>query len=233
MCNSSALPLLIGGHSASFQICLHVFVFLPLITVLPHGLIPVYSTCQEFFACISSLVGPRLDCLSLLQWLPVTYGVKVEPLLTVAPRPLWWVLPHLSTSPPHCTAPAPWTRPTPSSLSHWPLCWDTLPPSDLTQFLPGLPSSGVWSDITCTAGLPWPPNCNSSCPPAPVPLTLLSSSCHLPPPQITKAMNCFVVGTPPTGGSPWRQGLCLSLTFVLSFWNRTCYITGGQWMCLK
>ena len=56
-------------------------------------------------------------------------------------------------------------------------------PSELDTVLTQPTPSGVWSDITCTTGLPWPPTEIVPCLPVPVPLTLLScSSCHLPPP---------------------------------------------------
>ena len=140
MCNSSTLPLLIGGHSASFQICLHVFVFLPLITVLPHGLIPVYFTCQEFFACISSLVGRKLDCLSLLPVASCHIWSKNEPLLTVAPRPLWWeyspplkLTPHQHGSCSVRSSCSQLLSPLAPLLGHTPSL------QNVTQFLPGLP----------------------------------------------------------------------------------------------
>ena len=93
MCNSSTLPLLIGGHSASFQICLHVFVFLPLITVLPHGLIPVYFTCQEFFVSISTS-ALRSDSPSLAyQWArQTTQLLKYLVIILMTPVPLF---PHV------------------------------------------------------------------------------------------------------------------------------------------
>lgn len=208
MCNSSALPLLIGGHSASFQICLHVFVFLPLITVLPHGLIPVYSTCQEFFACISSLVGPKLDCLSLLPVASCHIWSKNEPLLTVAPRPLWWSTPHLSTSPLTSTAPAPWDRPAPNSCPHWPLCWDTLPPFRTWH------SSYPASPFRCLVRYhlhsrpSLTTNCNSSLSTCSCALNSAFFFMSLATTSNHSLMNCFVVGTclPLESGSPLEAG---------------------------
>ena len=183
--------------------------FLPLITGLPRGLIPVCSTCQKFFACISSLVEPKLDCLSLLPvaschiWSknetphcgPKAPVMEYSPPLSLAPYQLGSCSMRLSCSQLFSPLTPPLEHTPPFRTSHSPY---------------PAPPCRCPSDVTCReafADYPLKESPVQLC--ALLCFLVLHVACHHLKSQFNELLCCWYLPPPWRMGAPWSQGLCL------------------------